>query len=392
MWQKRQQLPRSQRNPVEAWPPELLFFFRVTLLLRGLCAVLGVRVRYSAILAPYARLALLRAGDKANVALRPYAPLPRFAGVSPATPLPLDFKLRRLLAQLYREDAITGIQVAVYKDGRPAADVCAGIMGEADPRPVQPDTLFNCFSVSKGIVAMVAHLLADDALIDYDAPVVRYWPEFGSHGKDKLTVRQLLSHQAGLHREPTLDIKLQQLIDWEGMLAHLAAARPAAPPGLLTRYHILSFGWLVGGVVRGATAGQHLREVLRQRLAVPLGIEDECMLGLGGRDYATLEPRLATLCNGLFTSSDGSLPDERDIQQLLVQLREHDKARKAEEARMLQQQQQQQPMVLLNGEAAGEAVAPAPSSQQRTVPIDPNVASDEIQYPPSLLRKTTPCV
>lgn len=295
--------------------------------------MLGVRLRYSAMLAPYARLALLRASPQP--ALRPLlGPLAR----RPAPPLSLNDKLARLIQKLYRKEALTGIQIAVYRGGHLAAEAHGGVLGEADPRPVQADTLFNCFSVTKGVAAMALHLLADENAVSYEEPVATYWPEFSAQGKGAITVRHVLSHQAGLHREPSLDIKLHEICDWDGMLQRLANATTSTPPGRLTRYHVLSFGWLMGGIVRGATNGQHLRDVVRERLAGPLNIEKECMLGLGGQPQGAKTPgiaeRLATLCNGLFTSSDGSLPDQSEVHKLLETLRQQDSDRREEEIRV----------------------------------------------------------
>ena len=117
------------------------------------------------------------------------------------------------------------------------------------------------------------------------------------------------------------------------MLDRLADTAPATPPGKLTRYHILSFGWLVGGIVRGASKGQHLRDIVRTRLAGPLNIDQECMLGLGGlpegAKTAGVAERLATLCNGLFTSSDGTPPDQSEVRKLLDMLRQQDSEQRA---------------------------------------------------------------
>jgi CubicO group peptidase (beta-lactamase class C family) len=284
-------------------------------------------------LAPYARLALLRASPQpASGPL--LGPLAR----RPAPPLSLNDKLARLIQKLYRKDALTGIQIAVYRGGHLAAEAHGGVLGEADPRPVQADTLFNCFSVTKGVAAMALHLLADENAVSYEEPVATYWPEFAAEGKGTITVRHVLSHQAGLHREPSLDIKLHEICNWDGMLQRLANAATSTPPGRLTRYHVLSFGWLMGGIVRGATNGQHLRDLVRERLAGPLNIEKECMLGLGGQPQGAKTPgvaeRLATLCNGLFTSSDGSLPDQSEVHKLLETLRQQDSDRREEEMRV----------------------------------------------------------
>jgi aarF domain-containing kinase len=273
VWQKRQQLSRSQRNPVEAYPAELLFFFRVTLLLRGLCAVLRVRVRYSALLAPYAHLALLRShppGIHVKDAVVP-RPLPYGAAALPAA----QTAVTEALKALFRLGLCTGVQVAVYYRGQLVVDACAGTLGEADPRPVRSDSIFNCFSVTKGVTATALHLLKQQGRLAYSDTVAGKWPAFAagrSREKAGITIEHVLTHSAGLHRVPDANTKLNQLCDWKTMLEVLEHAEPSAAPGAVTRYHILSFGWLVGGLVEKVTQ-THFRDFIRETIAKPLNIE-----------------------------------------------------------------------------------------------------------------------
>src|SRR5439155_22533665 len=107
-----------------------------------------------------------------------------------------------------------GVQVCAYKDGQVVVDTVAGQMGPDDTRPIQPDSLVLAFSVTKGVGALALHILADRGLIDVDAPVTKYWPAFAPHGKERVTVAQALSHQAGLHAMPS-PFKVEHLTDWE---------------------------------------------------------------------------------------------------------------------------------------------------------------------------------
>jgi CubicO group peptidase (beta-lactamase class C family) len=118
---------------------------------------------------------------------------------------------------------------------------------------VQADTLFPSFSTTKGVAATALHILADRGIIDYDAPVVKYWPAFGAHGKDKLTVAQAMSHQGGLHAAPPNDIAL----DWDRALDFIANGVPAWEPGTATGYHAITYAWVAGGIVQHAS-GRHI--------------------------------------------------------------------------------------------------------------------------------------
>jgi CubicO group peptidase (beta-lactamase class C family) len=201
----------------------------------------------------------------------------------------LEQKVRDLLERQIQAGVQIGVQVAAYKDGQPLIDVCAGRMGKRDDRPVQPDTLFNCWSTTKGVAAAVVHRLVDRGLVEFDAPVARYWPAFAQNGKEGVTVTHILAHQAGLHaaRAPYTN---ETLADWDGNLRYVEQLAPAYPPGTKTGYHSFSYAWTVGGLVEHAT-GRSFGEVLHDELAVPLGLEDELFIGIPDG----VEDRLATL-------------------------------------------------------------------------------------------------
>ncbi len=133
------------------------------------------------------------------------------------------------------------------------------------------DTLVNVYSTTKGVTAICAHQLADKGLLDIDAPVAKYWPEFAQAGKDKLPVRYLLSHRAGMAavRKPLDD---DALFNWDKMTTALAEQEPWWEPGTKHGYHALTFGHLVGEVIRritGKTPGTYLRD----EIAGPLGLD-----------------------------------------------------------------------------------------------------------------------
>jgi CubicO group peptidase (beta-lactamase class C family) len=163
-------------------------------------------------------------------------------------------------------------QLAVYQDGDLVVDLWAG----RDPvRGRQPDgdSLSVVMSVSKGVVATAAHLLAQRGQLDLDAPVADYWPEFAARGKDRVTVSDLLAHRAGLHAfPPEAAVDLARLCDWDYCTGVLAAAAPLWQPGTAYHYHALTYGYLVGEVIRRA-AGRSVGEFLATDIAAPLRLD-----------------------------------------------------------------------------------------------------------------------
>jgi CubicO group peptidase (beta-lactamase class C family) len=123
-------------------------------------------------------------------------------------------KVSELLEKQVSDGRQIGVQVCAYQEGKKIVDTWAGTMGPDDSRPVQADSLFCCWSTNKGVAATAIHILADRGLIDYDAKVADYWPEFAQNGKDKITVIQAMSHQAGIHAMPT-PFSMEFLIDWD---------------------------------------------------------------------------------------------------------------------------------------------------------------------------------
>ncbi|MEV0593184.1 serine hydrolase domain-containing protein [Nonomuraea cavernae] len=164
-----------------------------------------------------------------------------------------------------------GAAVGVYLHGRKVVDLWGGIADPQTGRRWERDTLQVVYSTTKGVVAACAHLLAQRGELDLDAPVAAYWPEFAANGKDRIPVRWLLTHQAGL---PTIDhpITPAEAIAWDPMVAALAAQRPAWEPGTEHGYHGLTYGWLVGEVVRRVT-GRTLGTFLAEEIAAPLGLD-----------------------------------------------------------------------------------------------------------------------
>lgn len=185
--------------------------------------------------------------------------------------LSLNDTIQPLLDDLIANGDERGLQVAAYLDGRLVLDCWAGVTDIRSGQPVDGETLFPVFSVTKGVAATALHLLAERGQLDYDDPVVKHWPQFGLHGKEHITIRHCLSHTAGLYRMPDA-LNHELLGDWEFMVAALANAVPEHPPGERQVYHAMSYGWLIGELVRRID-GRDFVQFMNEELNAPLGIE-----------------------------------------------------------------------------------------------------------------------
>lgn len=176
------------------------------------------------------------------------------------------------LAQLMgKRSAIGGAAVAVYHRGELVVDAWTGDR-DASGNPWERDTMAMSFSTTKGVVATVVHRLVDRGLLGWDVPIATYWPEFAARGKDTITLRHVLSHQAGLHQVRTLVEDTEGLLAWDEMVHVLAEAEPAWDVGTRSGYHALTFGWLVGEVIRRVT-GLTVNDAVRREIVEPLGLD-----------------------------------------------------------------------------------------------------------------------
>lgn len=196
-----------------------------------------------------------------------------------------------------------GIQVAAYHRGRLVIDAWGGLADPATARPVDGDTLFNVYSVTKAVAATAIHMLVARGLLDYDAPVARYWPAYGAHGKEKTTVRHVLTHRACVPHMPA-GVTPQRMCDWDWMTQAIADLKPLAEPGSKTLYLSMTFGWILGELIRRADP-QHrsLGRFVREEIAQPLGIKD---LWIGIPDE--FEPRIASQIDAMVPIPADYLP------------------------------------------------------------------------------------
>jgi CubicO group peptidase (beta-lactamase class C family) len=194
-----------------------------------------------------------------------------------------------------------GAALCVHVAGRKVVDLCGGVFDRDGTRPYGPDALQLVFSSTKGATATCANLLAQRGLLDLDAPVARYWPEFAQAGKEALPVRFLLSHQAGL---PAIDRSLtpEEVQAWEPVIDALAVQAPFWEPGTAHGYHALTYGYLVGEVVR-RVSGRSLGTFFAEEVATPLGLE--FYIGLPDE----LEPRVSPIVAAPIAGAAQASPD-----------------------------------------------------------------------------------
>ena len=164
-----------------------------------------------------------------------------------------------------------GASAAVYHRGQRVVDIWGGAFGLGSERPYDDSTLQLMFSTTKGIVAIAVAMCVQRGLIDYDAPVSTYWPEFAAHDKGDATVAQLLSHQCGLIA-PDGPVTLADALDWKTITAMLADTKPDWPIGTGHGYHAVTFGFLAGELIR-RTDGRSPGQFVSDEIAGPLGVE-----------------------------------------------------------------------------------------------------------------------
>lgn len=187
-------------------------------------------------------------------------------------------QVQAAIDELVASEAEDGLQVSVLHEGRAVVDAVAGV---ADPRtaePVAASTLFFAASTGKGVATSLAHVLVERGELSYAQRVAEVWPEFGVHGKDRVTLGDVLVHTAAV---PGLwpQIRPADLCDWDRVCAFIAHQPPWWPPGTQTGYHALTFGFALGELVRRAT-GRTLAATLRKLITAPLDIADELHFGV----------------------------------------------------------------------------------------------------------------
>lgn len=193
--------------------------------------------------------------------------------------------LRDAFAEGQKDDD-GGAQLCVYRHGKKVVDLWGGCDKIKD-HPYTDKTITVCFSVSKGATATMAHMLAERGLLDFDAPVAKYWPEFAANGKAKITVADAMAHRAGLNAfDPDDNISIRDMMDWKRCTDAIAAMEPLWEPGSAMSYHALTFGFIIGEVIHRIT-GKTPGTFFAEEIARPLNLD--LWIGLPERE----EPRVA---------------------------------------------------------------------------------------------------
>jgi len=179
--------------------------------------------------------------------------------------------VRSAFEENFRQHGDKGASVGVYVDGEQQVDLWGGVADVATGSPWQQDTVSIIYSATKGATATLAWLLAQRGLLDFDAPVVTYWPEFAGGGKSSMPVRYLFTHQAGL---PYLDqqLSLEEILDGARIIEVLEQQAPLWTPGTAHGYHAVTFGWLAAALISKIT-GRRLGSVFADEVARPLGLD-----------------------------------------------------------------------------------------------------------------------
>jgi len=164
-----------------------------------------------------------------------------------------------------------GAAVCVYHQGRCVVDLWGGRRDSAG-RAWTADTMSPSFSTTKGVASTLLHIMVDRGLLDYDDPVAAHWPEFAQAGKERITVRHVLAHQSGLYHIRQMIDRADRMLDWDYMVAAIERTPPAHAPGERTGYHGLTYGYLVGEILR-RVSGLDFADLVKRELATPLELD-----------------------------------------------------------------------------------------------------------------------
>lgn len=182
-----------------------------------------------------------------------------------------DFQnVARILEGIMKRQ-VGGAALCVYHHGECVVDLWGGYLDRAKT-PWRRDTMAPSFSTTKGVTSTLVHIMSDRGLIDYDARVADYWPEFAQRGKEEITIRQVLTHQSGLYHIRQMIDNASRMCDWDYMVAALERAEPIHVPGERTGYHGLTYGFLVGEILQRVT-GKRFSALVQSEIAEPLGLD-----------------------------------------------------------------------------------------------------------------------
>jgi CubicO group peptidase (beta-lactamase class C family) len=214
-----------------------------------------------------------------------------------------DFQqVAKMLRRQIPKSGLGGAAVCVYHRGECVVDLWGGTR-DALGHAWSADTLALSYSTTKGVLATLLHILVDRGLAEYDEPACTYWPEFAQAGKQSITIRQLLCHEAGLYAIKGVVDDARRMLDWEHMVEALERSTPVHADCAWPAYHGLTFGWLIGELIQ-RIAGGPLAQVLDAEISQPLGL-DGAYIGLADAQM----PRRAKLIVGCLAEvGEGTAP------------------------------------------------------------------------------------
>ena len=208
----------------------------------------------------------------------------------------------------FQDDGELGCQVAIFHRGEPVVNVCAGWSERKREIPVAPDTLFSVYSSGKAMAALVIAYLVEQGRLDYDQPVADIWPAVAQHGKETLTIAQMMSHQSGLVGITDPSFKPETWIDFDAVIRVLEEQEPLFEPGSQSGYHPVTFGFLAGEVARRADPkGRRLGRILAEDLARPA--EADVHIGIDPSDHS----RVAQLIKPRAMADMGPLTEAKKV-------------------------------------------------------------------------------
>ena len=274
--------------PVKAFPGDILFFVRALELLRGLCSKLQVRQSPMTIMSNSATTALRHATSVHDNRRLQHPEVPwRTEWPLRTINASLQEEITLLVASLQREGLVSAIQVCVVHNGVVVVDVAVGPTDKLTStegsinNDIRSDSIFNSFSCTKALVATALHLLISEGKAAYDDKVSKHWPAFGGGGKSDITIEEMMSHRAGLHSLLPENLSLHMLCDWSRMCSFFEEAKPSEGyDDGMARYHALTYGWICGRLIEILNGGVPFSEFVRTRIAVPLGLENELVVGV----------------------------------------------------------------------------------------------------------------
>lgn len=271
-----QATPGANAPPVKTTPGTVLFLLRVVGCLRGIAVSIGVPHSYLKTMVPFARQALRAACSAQSLPKL----MPRNS---------IEEALIQSAIKLKEKGLVVGVQMCVFHGGQMVVDVAMGEMGSMDPRPMRSNTLIDAFSCGKALSALLIHVLCDRGWVEsIDDLVCNYWPSFGTNGKQRITIRQLLEHEAGLaHAMPRrlaekgAGAAIRALCDFNKMTRWVASTQLREAEVGRESYHAITQGWLLGGLAE-QVAQRFVKNkrcdyasLVTDLILRPLGIVDE---------------------------------------------------------------------------------------------------------------------